>query len=79
MSITNEKAEKICTNLLNDIVDVSQKNNCIKFFRKDITTMTMWLLIMNAHFKNKTISIESLARAVAPASKISKPSLRLIL
>tara|TARA_B100000787_G_C15924435_1_gene178037 strand:+ start:76 stop:465 length:390 start_codon:yes stop_codon:yes gene_type:complete len=79
MSITNERAEKICTNLLQDILDVSQKNNCIKFFRKDITTMTMWLLIMNAHFKNKKISIESLARAVAPASKISKPSLRLIL
>jgi len=41
--------------------------------------MTMWLLIINAHFKNKKINIEDLARAVAPASKISKPSLRLIL
>ena len=79
MGINTEKVEKICTNLLQDILDVSQQNNSIKFFRKDFTTMTMWLLIMNAHFKNKKISIESLARAVAPASKISKPSLRLIL
>jgi len=79
MSINIEKVEKICTNLLQDILDVSQQNNSIKFFRKDFTTMTMWLLIINAHFKNKKINIEDLARAVAPASKISKPSLRLIL
>ncbi len=72
-------SEKICTNLLKDIVDVSQQNNSIKFFRKDFTSMTMWLLIINAYFKNKKINIEDLARAVAPASKISKPSLRLIL
>ena len=71
--------EKICHNLLNDIAEVSQNDNSIRFFRKDFTTMTMWLLIMNAHFKDKKINIEDLARAVAPASKISKPSLRLIL
>ena len=72
-------SKKVCKDLLLDLINVSKGHSSVKFFRKDITTMTMWLLIMNAHFKNKKISIESLARAVAPASKISKPSLRLIL
>ena len=71
--------EKICKNLLEDIVEVSQNNNSIKFFRKDFTTMTIWLLIISAYLKGKKINIEDIARAVAPSSKISKPSLRLIL
>jgi len=71
--------EKICLNLLKDIADVSKNNNSIKFFRKDFTTMTMWLLIISANLKGQKISIEDIVRAVAPISKISKPSLRLIL
>ena len=71
--------DKICLNLLKDIADVSKNNNSIKFFRKDFITMTMWLLIISANLKGQKISIEDIARAVAPISKISKPSLRLIL
>ena len=71
--------EKICQNLLQDIIDVSQNNNSIKFFRKDFTSMTIWLLIISSYLKGKKINIEDIARAVAPSSKISKPSLRLIL
>ena len=71
--------EKICQNLLKDITEVSQNNNSIKFFRKDFTTMTIWLLIISSYLKGTKINIEDIARAVAPSSKISKPSLRLIL
>ena len=71
--------DKICQNLLKDITEVSQNNNSIKFFRKDFTTMTIWLLIISAYLQDKKINIEDIARAVAPSSKISKPSLRLIL
>ena len=71
--------DKICQNLLKDITEVSQNNNSIKFFRKDFTTMTIWLLIISAYLQGKKINIEDIARAVAPSSKISKPSLRLIL
>ena len=71
--------EKICQNLLQDIIEVSQNNNSIKFFRKDFTTMTIWLLIISAYLKGRKVNIEDIARAVAPSSKISKPSLRLIL
>ena len=71
--------EKICQNLLNDIAEVSQNDNSIRFFRKDFTTMTIWLLIISAYLQDKKINIEDIARSVAPSSKISKPSLRLIL
>jgi len=71
--------EKICSHMLQDISVIILNNNSIKYFRKDLTRMTMWLFILNAHFSDKKINIEDLARAIAPTSKVSKPSLRLIL
>ncbi len=79
MTIASDTADTTCLNLLKDIVEVSQDNNSIKFFRKDLTTMSIWLLIMSANLKGQKINIEDIARAVAPISRISKPSLRLIL
>ena len=79
MIIIPDITEEICTNLLKDIAEVSQNNNSIKFFRKDFIRMTMWLLIIKNNLMGQKINIEDIARAVAPISKISKPSLRLIL
>jgi len=79
MTIVSDTADTTCLNLLKDIVEVSQDNNSIKFFRKDLTTMSIWLLIMSANLKGQKINIEDIARAVAPINRISKPSLRLIL
>ena len=41
--------------------------------------MIIWLFIMKSYALKKTINIEDIAREIALASKISKPSLRLIL
>jgi len=41
--------------------------------------MTIWLFILKSYNEYKTINIEDIAREIAPSSRISKPSLRLIL
>ena len=45
-------AKKISETLLQDLIKVNQGNTSIKFFRRDLVTMIIWLYIMNA-FANK--------------------------
>ena len=73
--------QKICDALLSDIINtVDNEETCtIKFFRKDLVTMTIWLFILKSYNEYKSINIEDIAREVAPSSRVSKPSLRLIL
>ena len=73
--------QKICDALLLDIINtVDNEETCtIKFFRKDLVTMTIWLFILKSYNEYKAINIEDIAREVAPSSRVSKPSLRLIL
>ena len=79
MSELNEHSKKICETLLADLIQVNKSDTSIKFFRHDLTTMIIWLFVMNAYAIRKKINIEDIAREIASASRISKPSLRLIL
>ena len=72
-------SKKVCKDLLLDLVNVSKGHSSIKFFRKDITTMLIWLFIMEAYSEKRTINIEDISRGISQATTISKPSLRLIL
>jgi tRNA G37 N-methylase Trm5 len=72
-------AKKIAETLLNDLLKVNQFNNSIKYFRKDLARMVIWLYIMSQFSKKKKINIEDIARVIAQVVTISKPSLRLIL
>ena len=72
-------AKKISETLLQDLIKVNQGNTSIKFFRRDLVTMIIWLYIMNAFANKQKINIEDIARGIAEAVRISKPSLRLIL
>ena len=69
----------VCDKLLVDLIQTTKGDSSIKFFRKDLVTMIIWLFIMKSYALKKTINIEDIAREIALASKISKPSLRLIL
>jgi hypothetical protein len=79
MTELSEPFNKICQILLKDLAEVSKENNSIKFFRKDFTTMSMWLLIISAKLNGNKINIEDIARAIATINKVSKPSLRTFL
>ena len=79
MSGLNEHSKLICETLLADLIEVNKSDTSIKFFRHDLTTMIIWLFIMNAYAINKKINIEDIAREIASTTRISKPSLRLIL
>jgi hypothetical protein len=79
ISDIDKQSEKLCNNLLKDILEISKLDNSVSFFRKDLPRMTIWLLIISSYLKGNRINIEDISRAVAPSSKISKPSLRLIL
>ena len=72
-------AKKISETLLKDLIKVNQGDTSIKFFRHDLVTMIIWLYIMNAFANKRKINIEDIARGIAEGSRISKPSLRLIL
>ena len=79
MAELDEHAKNISETLLNDLIKVNQSDTSIKFFRRDLTTMIIWLYIMNSYANKKKINIEDIAREIATATRISKPSLRLIL
>ena len=79
MSIIEEHSKTICASLLRDLIEVNKGNTSIKFFRKDLTTMIIWLFIMHSYANKEKINIEDIARELASNTRISKPSLRLIL
>ena len=68
-----------CKKFLDDLIEISKADNSIKFFRKDISTMLIWLFIMEAYSRGEKINIEDIARGISVSTSISKPSLRLIL
>jgi len=74
-----DHSKKVCKNLLKDLIFINNGDSSIKFFRKDLTTMLIWLYIMNAYAEKRPVNIEDIARGISPATRISKPSLRLIL
>jgi hypothetical protein len=75
----DDHAKIVCEKLLADLIIVNQGDSSIKFFRKDLTTMLIWLYIMDAYSKNIKINIEDISRGISSGTRISKPSLRLIL
>jgi len=79
VSELNNHSKKICSALLKDLIEVNQGNSSIKFFRRDLITMLIWLFIMESYSKKNIINIEDIARGISAATRISKPSLRLIL
>jgi len=79
VSELDEHAKKICKTLLLDLLEVNKSDTSIKFFRRDLITMIIWLFVMNAYSNKKKINIEDIAREIASTTRISKPSLRLIL
>jgi len=79
VSELEEHAKIICATLLSDLIEVNKSDTSIKFFRRDLTTMIIWLFIMHSYGNKKKINIEDIAREIASTSRISKPSLRLIL
>ena len=79
VSILEEHSKTICASLLRDLIEVNKGDTSIKFFRKDLTTMIIWLFIINSYGNKKKINIEDIARELASSTRISKPSLRLIL
>ena len=79
VSIMEEHSKTICASLLHDLIEVNKGNTSIKFFRKDLTTMIIWLFIMHSYANKEKINIEDIARELASTTRISKPSLRLIL
>tara|TARA_B110000238_G_C16021197_1_gene393289 strand:- start:192 stop:554 length:363 start_codon:yes stop_codon:yes gene_type:complete len=79
MVILDREAEIFCEKLLEDVKSKNYENRSLTFFRRDITTLIIWLFIINSYVKKNIINIEDIAREVSSSTKISKPSLRLIL
>ena len=79
MSELDEHTKTICATLLQDLIEVNKGDTSIKFFRRDLTTTIIWLFIMHSYANKKRINIEDIARELASTTRISKPSLRLIL
>ena len=79
MAELDEHAKTLSEILLNDLIKINLSDSSVKFFTRDLTTMIIWLYIMNSYANKKKINIEDIAREISTAARISKPSLRLIL
>ena len=79
MVLLEKSAIKVCKLLLENIVNNKNPKSSVRFFRKDVVTMTIWLFILKSQYEKKDINIEDIAREIAHSSRVSKPSLRLIL
>jgi DNA-binding MarR family transcriptional regulator len=79
MAELDEHAKTLSEILLNDLIKINLSDSSVKFFTHDLTTMIIWLYIMNSYANKKKINIEDIAREISTAARISKPSLRLIL
>ena len=77
--VLDRQAEIFCEKLLDDLKQIDRGKKSLTFFRRDITRVIIWLYIIDSHVKKKIINIEDIAREVTSLTKISKPSLRLIL
>ena len=75
----NKQAHTICIKLFSDLIEMNKGDSSLKFFRENKTNIAIWLFIIKSYGIKNTINIEDIAREIAPISKISKPSLRLIL
>ena len=83
LTLNNNKLDKhahhVCIKLSTDLIERNKEDSSLNFFRESTTTMAIWLFIIKSYSLKKLINIEDIAREIAPISKISKPSLRLIL
>jgi len=79
MAELDEHAKTLSEILLNDLIKINLSDSSVKFFTHDLTTMIIWLYIMNSYANKKKINIKDIAREISTAARISKPSLRLIL
>ena len=79
MTEIDEQSKKICKKIYNDLVEVNKGDSSVKFFRKDLITMLVWMFIVKSYADKTTINIEDIARGISYTTRISKPSLRLIL
>ena len=83
LTLNNNKLDKhahhVCIKLSSDLIEMNKEDGSLNFFRESTTTMAIWLFIIKSYSIKNSINIEDIAREIAPISKISKPSLRLIL
>ena len=83
LTLNNNKLDKhahhVCIKLSTDLIERNIEDGSLNFFRESTTTMAIWLFIIKSYSIRNSINIEDIAREIAPISKISKPSLRLIL
>ena len=83
LTLNNNRLDKhshhVCIKLSTDLIKKNKDDSSLNFFRENNTTMAIWLFIIKSYSIKNTINIEDIAREIAPISKISKPSLRLIL
>ena len=83
LTLNNNKLDKhshhVCIKLSSDLIERNKEDGSLNFFRESTTTMAIWLFIIKSYSIRNPINIEDIAREIAPISKISKPSLRLIL
>ena len=75
----NKHTHHVCIKWTTDLIERNKEDGSLNFFRESTTTMAIWLFIIKSYSIKNTINIEDIAREIAPISKISKPSLRLIL
>lgn len=74
MKIKNFHRE-ICNILEEDLLHSNNKYKTLKFFRKNIVTVTVWLYTIKNFYNNQCNSVEDLVRRANTVSRVSRPSI----
>jgi hypothetical protein len=59
-----------------DLKESNEKFKTVKFFRKNIQTVAIWLYVLGSYFKKKNINIEDVYNEVNQIQRTSKPSVK---
>ena len=65
---------KLCNVLEQDLLNSNSKYKTLKFFRKNIVTVIIWLSSIKNFYNNEKNSVEDLVRRSNSVSRVSRPS-----
>lgn len=74
-----DRKVKLCKALEEDLLESNDKYETVKFFRRNITTVTIWLKTIRAYYEKKEINVEDIFRRANQITNTSRPSVVSIL
>lgn len=74
--MANKSNLEFVNSMLLDLKTGNEAATSVKFFRKNIQTVAIWLYLLSSHFNGKSINFEKIYDEVNKIKRTSKPSIK---